>query len=364
MGAYTHMGARYASLAARLRWLHKCMRTVRMKRSYTYVKLRNALKVCVQHFFTQPTHVDTHPVRLIVDPTNHCQLSCPLCPTGQGRTERTRGVMPLDAFQRLLEEEGPYLFDIDFYCWGEPLLNPHLSQMVAQAHKKGIATSISTHLNHLTPQMAQDLVQAGLQQCVVSMDGTTQETYAVYRKGGVLEKVLRHTLLLQETKKRLGSQTPHIVWQFIAMQHNAHETAQAHRCYRRWGFDALEIKPVRCDMADEPLKTEAEKTQSAQPWMPSQETLQRYNPHTQKRHYAPKKCLFLWTQAVLHPNGSVSPCCATYHPQHDIANAFENGFAAAWNHKRYQQLREQVRTRNTQPHNPCASCIRHGFLEY
>ncbi len=317
------------------------------------------------HWFNQPSSVSTYPVRLIVDPTNHCNLSCPLCPTGQGRTDRPRGLMQMSHYEALLKETGPFLFDIDFYCWGEPLLHPQFAEMVGKAHRLGIATSVSSHFNHLTPEMAHNIVLSGLQQCVVSLDGASQETYATYRKGGRFEKVLKNVALINEAKRIYGVKTPHMVWQFIAMKHNSHEIAQALKCYRAWGFNSIEIKPVRCDMADETLKTDAEKTVSASSWMASEKHLQRYHTGLKKRTHTPSRCLFLWMQAVVHPNGNVSPCCANYHPQHDVGNAFETPFKTVWNNKAYQTLRTQVRSGEQEPsNNPCTSCVRHGFLEY
>ena len=36
------------------------------------------------------TKLTSKPYRVIVDPTNACNLGCPLCPTGLGASERTK----------------------------------------------------------------------------------------------------------------------------------------------------------------------------------------------------------------------------------------------------------------------------------
>ncbi|HJN99476.1 MAG TPA: radical SAM protein, partial [Nitrospinaceae bacterium] len=39
------------------------------------------------------------PKKLALDPTNHCDLKCPLCPTGLGDKTVDRGLMKLDQFK-------------------------------------------------------------------------------------------------------------------------------------------------------------------------------------------------------------------------------------------------------------------------
>ena len=55
--------------------------------------------------------------------TNHCNLKCSFCPTGNGLMVRPRGFMDPDVFDRALETAGPLEFVLLFQ-WGEPLLHP------------------------------------------------------------------------------------------------------------------------------------------------------------------------------------------------------------------------------------------------
>jgi radical SAM protein with 4Fe4S-binding SPASM domain len=333
-----------------------------MKRRLTARRLQNLFLVLVEHFLTQPTRTKGQPLRLIVDPTNHCDLSCPLCPTGQGRLERERGVMSFEHFKTLFLEAAPTLLDIDFYCWGEPLLHRRLPDMIALAAEQGVASIVSTHLNHVTPSLAQSLVACGLQRLTVSLDGASARSYQVYRRGGDFDAVLRNVALMAETKKRLNSKTPRLVWQFIVNRHNEGEVAEAHRSYRRLGFDALRVRPLRCDLGRELEMSDAQKEFSVLDFAAVGPAFKRYD--SGHRVSPAKRCLFLWTQSVVHPNGAVSPCCGVYDPAHDVGNAFDEGLLSVWNNSRYQNLREGVRLKNPSAQSPCATCVREGFLEY
>ena len=46
------------------------------------------------------------PINLQVEPTNRCNLKCPVCPCGSDLTNRPRGDMDLDLYRRLMDEVG------------------------------------------------------------------------------------------------------------------------------------------------------------------------------------------------------------------------------------------------------------------
>ena len=51
------------------------------------------------------------PTHLMVEPTNHCNLHCALCPVTDG-FERAQGMMDFSLFTRLLDEVGAYVFTL------------------------------------------------------------------------------------------------------------------------------------------------------------------------------------------------------------------------------------------------------------
>ena len=50
-------------------------------------------------------------------------------------------------FRRLMEQVGDYVFFVDFYNWGEPLLNPHLEDFIRIARDYKISSFVSTNLS-------------------------------------------------------------------------------------------------------------------------------------------------------------------------------------------------------------------------
>ena len=79
--------------------------------------------------------------------------------------------------------------------------------MVSYAHKKGIYTITSTDGHFLNKENARQTVLSGLDRLIISVDGTTQETYEQYRKEGQLEVVLEGAKNVVEMKRQLQAST-------------------------------------------------------------------------------------------------------------------------------------------------------------
>ena len=131
------------------------------------------------------------PYRYYIDPTNLCNLRCPLCPTGRMELQRPRGRMNLEDFKRIVDQIAPYAYYVELYNWGEPFLHPQIFDMIRYASERKISVQLSSNLNYFNEEMAEQAVASGLTRLLVSVDGATQETYEKYRCGGRLEVVLQ-----------------------------------------------------------------------------------------------------------------------------------------------------------------------------
>ena len=152
----------------------------------------------------------------------------------------------MDHACRWIDELAPWLTYVNLYFQGEPLLHPKLDQLMAQCHRHGIYSSTSTNAHHLTEAKYQALIDAGLSRLIVSIDGLTQETYASYRVGGTLSKVMEGTRNMVEAKRQRG-RGPHLVWQFLVVGPNEHELPDLLEAASACGVDEVEIKTAQLD---------------------------------------------------------------------------------------------------------------------
>src|SRR3990167_1241624 len=180
------------------------------------------------------------PVVAYSEPTLYCNLGCPACTTGLKLDVRPRVAMDFAWYRRLLDELGPYLFFLNLYNWGEPLLHKQFPEMVAYAKKWGIRVIASSNLSlPLEREYLERLVRSGLDKLKVGMEGTSQEEYARYRVKGTFELVTRNMRTIQEIKRELGSKTPKIVIGFHVFEHNQGSVEEARRRHRDSGADGI-----------------------------------------------------------------------------------------------------------------------------
>jgi len=264
-----------------------------------------------------------YPLVVTLEATNVCNLKCPYCFTGAGEVARKRSMMPMPLFQRLMDELGAYMLHLEFYNWGEPLLNKNTPEMIRIASAKGVSTIISTHLSvPMDRSRAETLVSSGLALLGAALDGATQKTYEKYRAGGNLELVLHNLRLLVEAKQRLGSTTPRLCWGYHVFDHNWQEVELARKMASELGVEFSATKG----------------------WVAGPE----WNDGGQFQFpvgTAPERCRYLWTQGVINNDGGVAPCSATFYREDDFGSVEQTTFKEVWNNDKFRDARRMYRGR-------------------
>lgn len=290
------------------------------------------------------TRVSGYPYEWEIDTTNICQLKCPLCHTGLGTINRQKGVMHFETYTKIVDEIKDYCIWLTLYSWGEPFLNKQIDRFVAYANKANVATIISSNLNKpLTPQMAESLVKSGLDTLIVSLDGTTQEVYEVYRVGGHLDRVLDNIRLLVEKKKELGYKTPFIEWQFIVMRQNEHQIPDAREMARDLGVDNIVFKKVDFPHGEDD-------TEVARRWQPvGNMDYQREQPFDKPFAETGRRCWRLWRSAVVNWDGGYAPCCYLTDADQDFGNVETHSIKEIWNNQHYISARDLFKGKENPP---------------
>jgi MoaA/NifB/PqqE/SkfB family radical SAM enzyme len=285
------------------------------------------------------------PPLLMIEPTSHCNLNCPLCPSGNGTLRRQRDFMDLNLYKRVIDEVKGTVIGILLWNQGEPLLHKDLPEMIRYATNYGIFTMTSTNMNILPDPDA--LVNSGLGHLIVSLDGASQETYNKYRINGNFARVLENTARLVEAKKRKGSRTPFISWQFIIMKHNEHEIPQIKQLASEAGVDDLIFKTVQIyDKED------------IDNFLPTKERYRRYK-ITDDGFILKKKitnrCRRIFTQPVVNCDGEFAICCFDKDNIYKVGNLNGDSLRYLWRGSRFNRWRNMV-LRDRKKMNICLNC--------
>jgi len=308
--------------------------------------------------------LEGYPFWLTIDPTNICNLRCPFCPTGQNRNSRTKAILSLDNFKKIIDELGPYLIHIDLCNWGEPLLNNDIFKMVAYAKKFDIDIKIDTNLTMLDENKAEEMVLSGLDKLIVSIDGASPSTYSKYRVGGDFNKVIDNLKILIKTKKRLKKKNPYISWQFLVFRHNEHEIEKVKKLARDIGVEHIGItKAFIGDKDWIPLNPEYSNYDNKK--LENNTTEFTYECFVEPNN---KFCNWPWEAVVINANGSISVCCSVEDEEDDFGNIFETPFKDIWNNEKYKTARMYIINRDLKNinnnHNICVGCKHLGLINF
>jgi MoaA/NifB/PqqE/SkfB family radical SAM enzyme len=183
----------------------------------------------------------------MVDPANACQLGCPGCVHSTNQPwvrlydfDWPRETLSVQTYDAFLENFGPFAISAVLYNYGEPLLNKRFHEIVRSSKDWLLYTMTSTNLS-MPLHNAQAIVASGLDYMILSIDGTTQSVYEMFRRNGDLALVLENVRKLVSAKRSAGSTTPYLVWQFLTFEHNQHQTEEAIRMAKELGVNQINV---------------------------------------------------------------------------------------------------------------------------
>jgi MoaA/NifB/PqqE/SkfB family radical SAM enzyme len=145
-----------------------------------------------------------------------------MCPRTAFSSEWVSGDMPFSLYQKI---SGYFdlVENIHLQGWGEPLLNPHIFDMVRMAKEKDCSVSLTTNGHKVTQDISERLMKAGLDLIAVSIGGATKETHERIRCGSNFEQCLENIKGLSDLKEATKSRTPKIVLSFLMTKINYEE---------------------------------------------------------------------------------------------------------------------------------------------
>ena len=320
------------------------------------------------------------PRELYIESTTRCNEFCDQCPRTHLGRETDRDISLAEV--RGIVEQFPVLDRVVLHGLGEPLLNRELPEIVAYLHSRGIYTLFNSNALLLNEKRGRLLIESGLNELRISLDGATPATYARVRgvNPKALPLIVKNLTQFQELKRCRGAELPRVSLWFTAMRENFQELPQVvglaaeasvpevyvqRFIYFGKGL-ATEDQALFHAMREEERATlhEAEQrchelgivftaTGSTEPV-----TYLGRSPASERTHPW-KGCRRPYSLAYITAHGNVYSCCfAPFTPgplsQKKLGNAFDTPFERIWNGERYQAFREAFESDTPWPQ--CADC--------
>jgi radical SAM protein with 4Fe4S-binding SPASM domain len=325
--------------------------TINLLSKMTPRRIVNAARVLGSYYYSKWSHRPVqwgYPISVSFEPTTSCNLRCPECPSGLRAFTRPTGMLEKEFFKNTIDELSRELLYLIFYFQGEPYLNPAFLDMVSYASSKGIYTATSTNAHYLTDQNARKTIESGLDRLIISIDGTTQDVYQQYRRGGRLEKVLEGARNVVRWKKELNSRTPFIFFQFLVVKPNEHQIAEVKKLAREIGVDQVRFKTAQ-----------VYDYKKGNPLIPTLDKFSRYRRMDDGTYAIKNKlsnhCWRLWHDPVITWDGTVVPCCFDKDATKRMGNLKNQSFKEIWHNGEYRKFRSQI-LKGRKNIDICANC--------
>lgn len=238
--------------------------------------------------------------------------------------------MAMPLYQRLADEVGEYRARIDkfsLFLHGEPLLDELLAERIRYAKARGIPNVfISTNAVLLDEARARELVAAGLDEIVISLDGVTPATYARTKPGLDFAISERHTEIFLKLRGAVRTTIRMVV-------HDANRD-EGERFLARWAGQGIEVALL-----------------DAHSWGDKKTALrQSSGPRAKAPCHAP------WMGMAVLWDGTVPLCCLDSEADYRLGDATRTSLAVIWRDEGYRRLREAHLARAYHCYALCAQC--------
>ena len=321
-----------------------------------FVKSTNAFLAgysYLKSYITRNPSVSGMPLSISMELTNHCNLSCPECPSGSGLMKRGRGYMDPDLYNKVISELRPFLFYVNLYFQGEPMLHPQFFEFLAE--KENFHTVVSTNGHFLSAENSEKLVNSNLSRLIVSLDGMTPETFSIYRREGNFNTVLNGIGNIAEAIKRRNSSLQ-LVIQFLVNRSNETQIPEA-KSFANEVKARLKLKSMQIYNQEE-----------IDYWQPSGNKFRRYEKVDGSyliRNSLPNNCRRLWFNPVITWDGKVVPCCFDKDAEHIMGDLKKKSFREIWDDSQYRLFRKRILAgRNSiEICSNCTSGLKRGIIQ-
>lgn len=329
-------------------WLNDDFRFLRILTPYRIFNLVGVYLGYVVSSITKTVNLWGKPYSLSIEPTNHCNLKCPECPSGNDDLGRKRGYMDMGLYQKVLDEAAVHLVWLMLYFQGEPFLHSDLTAMVRYAKRKNVYTCISTNGHFLSIQVCREIIHSGTDRLIISLDGSDQETYEKYRIKGNLQKVKEGIEKLSAEKRKMHAKNPLIVIQCLVFKHNQYQLKDIKKMATQLGADYVIFKSAQIY-----------NYKNKKSVIPDKKKYSRYNPNADGSFYPKNKfknrCFRIWNSCIITFDGKMLPCCFDKKGEYPLADLSKQNFADGWRSRAFYAFRKKI-LRNRKGVAICRNC--------
>ncbi len=197
-------------------------------------------------------------ISLRLDIINKCNLRCVMCHYSDDAIfKRTRKELTPETFGKFFSDVAPFVRSVILSCGDEPLLSRRFGEILAIVADDAVTRDIEfcTNAMLMNAEIRGLLIEKGVTDLMLSMDGATRETMERIRKGSRFDRVVGNILALRDLKKATGSPYPRLTMDFVMMNSNIHEAPAFVEMCHDLGMETIDFRhAVPSEFWDDPAE--------------------------------------------------------------------------------------------------------------
>jgi len=293
----------------------------------------------LNNFHSKSICLNNMPTYIWLEPTNHCNLKCIMCPNGAGKIEIDKGYMDYHLYREIIDDIQAFASAVTLAVSGESLLHPRFFDMVQYATQKGIKVLLNTNATLLNEKKAKDLLKSGIASISFAFDGFNKSMYEKARAGAVFEKTLENIIYFLRLKKETHRKSPYTTLSMLKLGLGTVTEKEKNDFLNLFNglIDEIRLRDVST-------------------WGDTFEGTGDFSYRHNEMSYPP--CARLWSTAVITWNGNVVPCIYNANHQYVIGNVKDSCLKEIWNSEKMLTLRSSMLNGSYMHLSPlCENCI-------
>jgi hypothetical protein len=172
-----------------------------------------------------------------IESTNICNARCVFCPRDE--MKRRQGVMDADLYRKVVDDCAALgIRHVRLHNYGEPFVDRNLTGKVAYAKQRGIAeVGVISNGSLIDEQVAQGVIEAGLDAINISVDASGREVFERTRVGLKYDTVIANIERIVRIKREQRRTHPKLILSFVRQDNSQEEQA----FIEHWGAVADKI---------------------------------------------------------------------------------------------------------------------------
>lgn len=273
--------------------------------------------------YLMPSHLQVE----VVGGKGMCNAHCAMCTID--KWERPPTIMRDEVFRAIIDGVEPFREHIEYVTLhgnGEPLLDRDMASKVKYAKQRGFkGVGFASNCSALTRKRSDELIEAGLDTIICSIDGIKKETHEAIRPGTNYEAIVENVKYFIQSRNRSGKTK--ILVRFIRQELNQQEFP----AYKEYWEQHLSP-----EFGDQVLVFNIHN------WGSQLEVDNRINESFGHVHDSVPICADLYHRLIIFPNGDLAFCDADYNGFYDLGNVLKEHFLKLYNGDRLSFYRRSM----------------------